>query len=541
MKTLREESLPAAAAPGAPTFSTTLSARGAFALNGSLVAALLALSQLPLLDDRPVVRASIVGAAAVLLAWSALLFGVLRRGQSVELEIALRRQHYLQACQQGVVILVWGYYWREVYHAAPLIAAQLLFAYGLDSLLSWTHRRKFLLGFGPFPIIFSITLFLWFRDEWFYWQFVMVAVALAAKEFLRWQRDGVNTHIFNPSAFPLAVTALALVLTGASDIAWGSMVAESQMFPPLMYLVIFLAALPGQYLFGVATTTMSAVVTTFAFSAVYHAATGGFFFVDSHVPIAVFLGMHLLVTDPSTSPRTELGRILFGMLYGVSVVVLYDLLLRAGLPGYFDKLLPVPLLNLSVVLLDRLTRSPALKAIDPSALGRTLAPRRRHLAQVGIWAIAFGGMSASGYLGDRHPGQWTPFWDQACTAGVRNACRNLYFLHETNCADGSAWACNEVGILLVGRYDNRAVAATAFERACVLGFAAGCGNARAVADAGPGDLRHSVPTARDYRYILRGSKGPFKAPLKEGDPARLYALACEAGWPESCESAGMGS
>src|SRR3954469_7955194 len=145
----------------APAAGIQIPARRAFLLNACFVAGLLILSQLAL-QDRPVASASVVGAALVLLAWSGLLFGVLRRGQTVSLEIVPRRQHYLQACQQGAVILYWGYYWREVYHAAPLIAAQLLFAYGFDSLLSWTHRRKFVLGFGPFPVIFSITLFLWF-------------------------------------------------------------------------------------------------------------------------------------------------------------------------------------------------------------------------------------------------------------------------------------------------------------------------------------------------------------------------------------------
>jgi hypothetical protein len=42
----------------------------------------------------------------------------------------------------------------------------------------------------PFPIIFSITLFFWFKDEWFYLQFGLVALGLLAKEFLRWTRDG---------------------------------------------------------------------------------------------------------------------------------------------------------------------------------------------------------------------------------------------------------------------------------------------------------------------------------------------------------------
>jgi Na+-translocating ferredoxin:NAD+ oxidoreductase RnfD subunit len=66
--------------------------------------------------------------------------------------------------------------------------------------------------------------------------------------------------------------------------------------------------------------TATAVVTTFAFSAIYYAATGSYYFVDSHVPIAVFLGMHLLFTDPSTSPRSEIGRVLYGVLYGLTVV-----------------------------------------------------------------------------------------------------------------------------------------------------------------------------------------------------------------------------
>ena len=50
-------------------------------------------------------RTSIVAVALVLLAWSVLLFGVLRRRQKVALEIVMRRQHYLQACLQGSLSL----------------------------------------------------------------------------------------------------------------------------------------------------------------------------------------------------------------------------------------------------------------------------------------------------------------------------------------------------------------------------------------------------------------------------------------------------
>ena len=153
---------------------------------------------------------------------------------------------------------------------------------------------------------------------------------------------------------------------------WGFLVAETEFYPPHMYLAIFLIAMPGQYLFGVAPMTMAAVTTTFVFSAIYHSATGSYYFVDSHVPIAVFIGMTLLFTDPATSPRTLLGRIFYGVLYGLTTVLLYDLLLSANTPGFYDKLLQVPLLNLSVILLDRLARSPRLKAIDPSAWIRSV-------------------------------------------------------------------------------------------------------------------------------------------------------------------------
>jgi hypothetical protein len=522
----------------APDGGGRLSAGGAFALNACFVAGLLVLGSLSLLQQRPTVRASLVFAALFLLAWSGLLFGVLRRGQKVALEIMPRRQHYLQACQQGAVLLYWGYYWREVYHAWPLIAAQLLFAYGFDSLLSWTHRRKFVLGFGPFPIIFSINLFLWFKDDWFYLQFAMIALGFLAKEFLRWTRDGVNTHIFNPSAFPLAVASVLLLVTNASQTTWGAEVAQTQFYPPQMYLAIFIFAMPGQYLFGVTSMTMSAVVTTYVFSAVYYAATGSYFFSDSHVPIAVFLGMHLLFTDPATSPRTELGRILYGVLYGLSTVMLYSVLIRAGMPGFYDKLLQVPLLNLSAKLLDRLARSPVLQKIDPSAWrlsseasakeGRALVPRRRHLAYIGVWAVAFVAMSASGYLGDRHPGQWVPFWQKACAANARSACEDLYFLQDGYCEDGSGWACNELGILLAERYDNRRRAAMEFERACGLRFSAGCDNTVAIRQ---GDMfLRDAPTVADYRFVLRGSKGPFP----DLEPAQLYARACVQGWPGTC-------
>jgi hypothetical protein len=198
------------------------------------------------------------------------------------------------------------------------------------------------------------------------------------------------------------------------------------------------------------------------------------------------------------------------------------------MPGFYDKLLQVPFLNLSTKLLDALARSPLLQRIDPSALGRSLVPRRRHLAYIGVWAVAFVSMSASGYLSDKHPGQWLPFWQNACAAQIRTACEDQYFLEDGYCEDGSGWACNELAILLTEHYDNRRRAAKEFERACGLGFSAGCDNAAAVMQ---GDVfRRDAPAMADYRLILRGSKGPFP----DREPAQLYARACAQGWPGTC-------
>jgi Flp pilus assembly protein TadD len=367
-----------------------LSAPRALAIPLTFTLLLAALGMAPSIREVPTLRWSFWGAAAVLLAWNAgLLVTSGRRRRLLSVEVSLRKQHYLQACAHLSILLYWGAYWERVHDAALLIAAQLVFAYAFDALLSWSRRDTYTLGFGPFPIIFSTNLFLWFKPDWFYLQFLMVAVGFAAKELIRWEKDGRRVHIFNPSSLTLSLFSVILILTGTTDVTWGREIANTQLNPPHMYLLIVLVSLPAQLLFGVASMTLSAVVTTVVFGLAYSAATGAHFFLQPFIPIAVFLGMHLLFTDPSTSPRTELGRIIFGILYGLSVVALFALLGRLGVPTFYDKLLPVPILNLMIRGLDRAARSNLLKRFDPGALGRGLTPRRRNLAYTSVWAAIF--------------------------------------------------------------------------------------------------------------------------------------------------------
>jgi len=481
--------------------------------------------------QNPKVVWAFLGASAMLCAWSAVLFVWIRRsGRTLALEVVLKKQHYLQACVQGSLLAYWGWYWPPVYAFAPFLLAQLIFAYAFDMLLVWSRRDVYTLGFAPFPVVISINLFLWFKPDWFYLQFMIVALGLAAKELIRWRRDGRLVHIFNPSSFPLAVVSVFLIAAGKSDITWGQNIATTQFYPPHMYLVLFLLGLPGQFLFGVTTMTMSAVVSTYLFGRLYFAATGIYFFYDSYIPISVFLGMHLLFNDPATSPRTELGRIIYGTLYGLSAVGLYQLLGSAGMPTFYDKLLQVPLLNLSAKWIDRV-------AGQTFTLGRSLTAPQRNLAYMSIWAVIFAGMSVTQGVGDSHPGQWLPFWRQACEDGRRYACPYLADLDLGFCNQGSGWACNEAGLMHIalarsGEDSRRldiAGAAEPLRRGCDLGFAAACRNLNTLSS-NTGAFAAPPPTLEDYPIILQGSKGE----IRERDPSALYALACREGWSATC-------
>ena len=484
---------------------------------------------LPNIGQDPGLVRTFLLASACLLGWaSALYVRTKRAGESLSLGVAIHKHHWVQACAQLVLYFWWGRYVEPVYAFAPLILAQIVFAYGVDSLLSWSRRRKYALGFGPLPIILSINLFLWFKQDWFHWQFVLVLVGYLAKDLIRWTKNGRSAHIFNPSSFPLGVASIVLILTGMTDITWGLEIAQTQFNPPHMFLVIFLAALPGMLLFGVTTMTMTAVITTYLFGLVYHGVTGVYYFYDAYIPIAVFLGMHLLFTDPSTSPRTTSGRVMFGVFYGLGTVALVVVLDAIGAPTFYDKLLPVPILNLMVRAIDRWGPAVAARLPDPSALFESRSVAGRRYATVGLWVAVFAGISGAGGLGDDHPGQYLPYWEDACRVGSERACEHVEQMESTYCETGSGWACNELGVRLATRDPDPRAASAAFQRGCELGFDAACDN-QARADGG-GSFATGPPTIEEIPIVIRGSKGP----VLERDPDALMNLACERGWVLMC-------
>jgi hypothetical protein len=269
----------------------------------AFIVGLVALSTTQRVAAFPVLETTFLATAALLALWYAALVWRSRvRHQRLVVEFNAVRTHYVQALVQSSVYIYWATAWPFIAGQFPLIFAQWCFAYACTMLIAWTRRGKAELGFGPLPIILSTNFFLCFKDEWFYLQFLMIALGVFGKEFIRWNRDGRSTHIFNPSVLGLSVFSLIIILTGNTDLTWAEQFAIELGRPDHIYVWIFAVGLIVQYLFEVTLVTFAAAATLWVLNVAYTQVTGVYWFLDSGIPIAVFLGLHLLVTDPATSP-----------------------------------------------------------------------------------------------------------------------------------------------------------------------------------------------------------------------------------------------
>lgn len=498
------------------------------------IACLAAFSALPWVRANPRLAGSIWGAAGALLVFALLLRRkVARSGRVLTYDVVPRPVHYVQLAMHTSIYVYWGWYWREVYHYAPLIVAQIAFVYALDMLVCWWRRDKWILGFGPVPIVLSTNLFLWFKDDWFFLQFLMVSTGVLCKEFVTWKRDGRRVHIFNPSAIALAVFSLILIATHSTHISWAEEVAVTLNRPPNIYIEIFLLGLVVQALFSVTLVTLSAAAVLFLLNVAYTSYTGVYYFVDSNIPAAVFLGLHLLVTDPATSPRKASGKIIFGALYGGCVFGLYSVLAWTGAPTFYDKLLCVPPLNLTVRMLD---------GLQFPAIG--WSPRKANLAHMSVWIALFLVMAGTGFVGGRHPGADSEFWHRACDQGLRNGCETWVRTLTIGCGHGSGRNCMTLGTLRSeGKIAARDLseAGRDFARACDLAVPNSCAmlvalaqrdraqSLRSACDSGDGELCFVLAS-------LHHAGGGV--PKDFSRAASLFRQSCEDGWARGCGGLG---
>jgi len=492
---------------------------------------------LPVVNSTPRLMWSFVGAIGALSVFLLLLWRqIAKTGRQLQYEFVPRAVHYVQFVMHSSIYVYWGYYWREVYHDIPLIVAQIVFVYALDMLVCWSRRDKWVLGFGPLPIVLSTNLFLWFKPNWFFLQFLMIATGVLCKEFITWQKDNRRAHIFNPSSIGLFLFSLGLILTHSTHITWGEEIAVSQQIPPYIYLELFGLGLVVQYLFSVTLVTLSAAAALYALNLVYTHATGGlYFFVDSSIPAGVFLGLHLLITDPATSPKKNFGKIIFGGAYGAMVFGLYWLLGAVGAPTFYDKLLCVPALNLTIRALDR-----ASFALDRYVHFPQWTPKRTNLAFMGIWIGLFTVMYTTGFLGSHHPGQDMSFWQQKCAAGKGKACTVWEDSMNIACSHGSGQSC-----LTLADAQNQgkmfardAVAAGKnFAHACEAGVKEGCAGILRVAAEGNGSVFQNACARGDAESCFLLGSLSYAGSGVTRDPARAFQLlqrSCSSGWPRGC-------
>jgi TPR repeat protein len=150
-------------------------------------------------------------------------------------------------------------------------------------------------------------------------------------------------------------------------------------------------------------------------------------------------------------------------------------------PLFWDKLLPVPILNLCVPMIDRVVQSGFVGKLNRA--WETCLPRPRlNLIHMACWGAFFGTMVFTGYIEAPHPGNSVAFWKKAFLEGRHYAGENLAKIAYTDAVSGhSGDAYNELGLI----YQSGSVpavkqsdvkAAEAFGNACKHGSIHGCAN-----------------------------------------------------------------
>lgn len=506
----------------------------AFALLGALASVLL----LPRVHTTPGLLWAFVGAIALLGGWALTLK---LSGRALAVEPWLRKPHYIQAGVQGGVYLYWALYWPQVQAQIPLILAQIPFLMLLEACVSWTKGRRYRLGFSAVPIVGSTNLFLWFRDPVFVWQLVIIAGAWASKEFINWRRAGFDgqireTHIFNPSAIVLALAGLTMILTQTAHHSWAAEISVTLGNPPLAYENIFLMGLIVLSVVPSVLITLSATLTLLGLGWIFFQVNGVWRFIDTGIPIAVWLGMTLLATDPASTPRRGLGKLIFGVLYAASVFVLYGILRGLerppgpGDPGlhvsYFDKLLFLPVLNLSVRWIDALAGwlQPRLSALWP----RMLRDPKLHLA---VWIGVF--LLVRPRLVD-HPGRAIEFWEDACTTPGSLACTHLHTRYRSDCTRLKiGQACVNAGAMET----DLAVAKSLYLRGCEYKSGLACLQvARLSTDVAEQRRVARLGCGLGEAEACTGLAQLAMGQLKAGDPSAIADLTqvCDAGVGQAC-------
>jgi hypothetical protein len=274
----------------------------------------------------------------------------------IKFAIEYKHTHLIQTLAQGSIYLYVGHFWPGIGPWLPKLLAQLVFANLFYFAFTLARENQIRIGLSMFPIVLSINLFLWFQPRFFWLHFVLIAVAIAAKQFWVRENRGKISHIFNPSALVMAGAALIVIVFDLDFMVKSSDLIYAYTGVPHLLPWIFAVGCISQWVGGVALVALGAFVALIAGEAMADFLIGSAF--QGHwVHPSVFIGVTLLVTDPATTPKGKLAQFAYGCVYGLLIVPIAYLLSSTGNKSFYDKLLPVPILNYFMPQFERLKLS----------------------------------------------------------------------------------------------------------------------------------------------------------------------------------------
>ncbi len=262
----------------------------------------------------------------------------------IPVRLRFRFTHFVQTSVQFLLFAYWAVYAPLTRQYLPQLGALVLFAFGVDYVVSFFRYKSWYASFAPIPVVFSANLFVWFLGDDVLLSYVVVALAIASKHLI--QRGG--KHIFNPSAFGVSVIAIPCLLYpnrfGEIDLA------HALNAPPNMQELVLFVGLVAMARIPLALISLSAFFTSRALITF----GGDGIYVPSVMWAPIFLGITLLVTDPATTPKKPLGQVLFGVIYMLLFSAIATALSSRGLAEHWAKMLPIPALNLLAPVFDRI-------------------------------------------------------------------------------------------------------------------------------------------------------------------------------------------
>ena len=257
---------------------------------------------------------------------------------NLPVEVRFRPVHLVQLCVHLSIFAYWSLYFAPTREQMIVVAALVPFAFLVDAVVSFARYGSWIASLGPIPVITSANLFVWYRPSGLWASFLTVFVGVSAKHLL--QRHG--RHIFNPSAIGVCVLAIPSLFFpdqfGEYDIGHPLNLGPNASEFILLVSMISLFKAPV-VLVSIGAALMSLLMGVLQTP----------FFAHPYAPSVwwapILLGITLLVTDPATTPRTQMGRLLFGAAYMALFALLGTLMNLTELNNFWAKILPVPILN----------------------------------------------------------------------------------------------------------------------------------------------------------------------------------------------------